>query len=276
MFCFRFGSWPGVAFAFAMVATPVITGAATFDASWDTVTPSALSPLDAQGFLGAPSAPRRDAVEPFGRPVAALTRGSVADKWRDLQVRLQAESKIILDCRDDMTRCDLPAAKRFLAIVAAAQSRDGRARIGEINRQVNLAIKPVDDLDQYHVPDYWASPLTTLSSRQGDCEDYAIVKLAALHSSGFSWSDLRLVVVQDPTSHEDHAVAAVRFEGRWLLLDNRRLALVDADHSFYRPLLVLRQNQDAIAPAMARAPADAAPPQGLPSFTASAGLPILS
>src|ERR1700730_17168002 len=42
---------------------------------------------------------------------------------------------------------------------------------------------------------------------------------------------------------EDHAVAAARLDGHWLMLDNRRMAMVeDGDVRNYRPLFVIDQS----------------------------------
>ena len=49
--------------------------------------------------------------------------------------------------------------------------------------------------------------------------------------------------MRDTFSGEDHAVAAVRLDGHWLMLDNRRMAMVeDADVRNYRPLFVIDQS----------------------------------
>jgi predicted transglutaminase-like cysteine proteinase len=47
----------------------------------------------------------------------------------------------------------------------------------------------------------------------------------------------RLIVVQDEKRETGHAVVAVRYEQRWLILDNRTMAILDAeDVHDYRPL----------------------------------------
>ncbi|MFX8527661.1 hypothetical protein ABTM08_19680, partial [Acinetobacter baumannii] len=41
---------------------------------------------------------------------------------------------------------------------------------------------------------------------------------------------------------EAHAVAAARLDGRWLMLDNRRMAMVEDDNArTYQPLFVLHE-----------------------------------
>ena len=115
---------------------------------------------------------------------------------------------------------------QFGAIVDAARNRDGLGRVGEVNRAVNLALRPVSDQEQYGAPDIWASPLMTFGSGAGDCEDYAIAKYVALREAGMASADLRLVVVYNRPAHENHMVAAARVDGRWRILDNRTMRLV--------------------------------------------------
>ena len=143
-------------------------------------------------------------------------------------------------CEGDRDRCASPAALQFLDIVNAAKGREGRARLGEINRAVNLAIRPVSDLAQYGQIDVWTSPLATLARGAGDCEDYAIAKFVALRRAGVGPDDLRIVIMHDPVRGEDHAVAAARLDGRWLTLDNRRMAMVeDVQLTSYRPVFLI-------------------------------------
>jgi predicted transglutaminase-like cysteine proteinase len=111
--------------------------------------------------------------------------------------------------------------------------------LGEINRAINLRIKPVSDLAQYGVADFWSAPLATLSTAAGDCEDYAILKYVALREIGIEPDDLQLVIVHDIKRDTAHAVVAVRLDEEWLILDNRTLVLVNTQESQYYPLFVL-------------------------------------
>lgn len=104
---------------------------------------------------------------------------------------------------------------------------------GLVNREVNLQLHPRSE-----VIDEWASPVTTLDRGWGDCEDYALLKMAVLRASGVPRSDLRIVVVEH--QKEQHAVLAVRLGDEWRLLDNRRTATVrDTDARDYVPVLVI-------------------------------------
>jgi predicted transglutaminase-like cysteine proteinase len=181
--------------------------------------------------------------EPFGLFASPLSAGAVREKWQGLARKLDDERVQLALCDGDRDRCVSPAALRFLAIVDVARVRDGRARLGEINRAINLAIRPMSDLAQYGEIDVWSSPLATFASGAGDCEDYAIAKFVALRQAGVSPDDLRMVIMRDTIHGEDHAVAAARLDGHWLMLDNRRMTMVeDAYVRNYRPLFVIDQS----------------------------------
>ena len=178
--------------------------------------------------------------EPFGLFTTALVAGGLHDKWLGLQRRLDDEMVQLALCDGDRDGCVSPAALRLLAIVDAARQRAGRAQLGEINRAINLAIRSVSDEAQYGESDVWASPLASFMRGAGDCEDYAIAKFAALRLVGLAANDLRILIVRDANRGEDHAVAAARLDGRWLTLDNRRMAMIeDADIRDYRPTFVM-------------------------------------
>jgi hypothetical protein len=62
----------------------------------------------------------------------------------------------------------------------------------------------------------------------------------ALRLAGIPADDLRIVIMHDTIQGEDHAVAAARLDGRWLTLDNRRMAMVEDTHvRNYRPTFVI-------------------------------------
>ena len=182
----------------------------------------------------------RKSAEPFGLFASKLSGGGLREKWLGVERKLDDERVQLALCDGDRARCVSPAALQFLAIVDNARAREGRARLGEINRAINLAIRSMSDMAQYGQIDVWSSPLVTFTTGAGDCEDYAIAKFVALRMAGVSPDDLRIVVMRDTIRGEDHAVAMARLDGHWLTLDNRRMAMVeDADVRNYRPLFVI-------------------------------------
>jgi predicted transglutaminase-like cysteine proteinase len=230
-------------------ATEQITLAARFPAAAE---PTELSPA-------VPALPG-----PFGGGSVRVTAGGVVTKWRGLIADIRAEDGVLARCRESAAACP-PAAQKFLAVIAEGRARDGRARIGVINRAINLAIQPMSDLAQWGVPDRWSAPLVTLASGRGDCEDYAIAKYVALKEAGIAESDLRLVIARDLGAGEDHAVVAARVEDKWIVLDNRRLTLIeDIDMPRVVPLFVLdHEGVKRFAPATIADATTAAAPSAL-------------
>lgn len=167
-----------------------------------------------------------DPSEPFGLKALPWFSGDVFDKWTGVESNIRAEKETLARCRKTITTCP-PSAQKFLAIVAAGSAQTGRARIGAINRAVNFAIQATSDLKQWGVVEHWSSPLETFTSGRGDCEDYAIAKYVALMEAGVAPEDVRLVIVRDAVVNGGHAVAAARLSGRWIVLDNRWLALAE-------------------------------------------------
>jgi predicted transglutaminase-like cysteine proteinase len=194
--------------------------------------------LDSSGL----SEPIGRSTEPFGLFASTLFAGALQEKWLGVERKLDDERVQLALCDGDRDRCASPAALQFLAIVDNARAREGRARLGEINRAINLAIRPMSDLAQYGEIDVWSSPLVTFAHGAGDCEDYAIAKFVALRQAGIPADDLRVVIMRDTLNGEDHAVAAARLDGNWLMLDNRRMAMVEDTYvRNYRPLFVIDQ-----------------------------------
>ena len=167
--------------------------------------------------------------------------GEVAAKWRAVEADIYREEGVLARCRAQLV---CPAAARTLLDIVAEGARfTGRVRVGRINRAVNLAIRPISDEEQWGVEDRWSAPFETLQSRRGDCVDYAIVKYVALLAAGLPRDDVKIVILRNLFPYEDHATVAVRVDGQWIILDNRRLALVrDSDIMRSIPRFVLDEN----------------------------------
>lgn len=180
-------------------------------------------------------------AQPFGLDAVPVASGEVLTKWNGVEADIRAENDILELCRTTVERCPA-AARSFLAIVAQGRAQTGRARIGIINRAINLAIRPTSDLAQWGALDRWSAPLDTLTTGRGDCEDYAIAKYVALTQAGVAAEDVRLVIVHDLAVDENHAVVAARLDGDWIILDNRWLTLVkDSEMPRMVPLFALDQ-----------------------------------
>jgi len=165
----------------------------------------------------------------FGMEIAPAF-GNVSSKWLAVGTQIEQEKAVLEACRAGGA-CPDPA-RELLRIVAEGAGRAGLARVGLVNRAVNLAITPTSDEVQWGVADHWSPPLETLQTHRGDCEDYAIVKYAALLEAGLSRDDMKIVILRNFVRNEDHAVLAARVDGEWLILDDRNLALVPDTEMF--------------------------------------------
>ena len=202
-----------------------------------------------------------DIGEPFGLSTTSVSDGPLWTAWQDLQPQIKADQEIVQQCRREPKNCSSAAALRFIAIVDEGQSYEAMARIGHINRAVNFIIKSFDLTKR--VDDKWTSPLATLTTGVGDCKQFSVLKYAALIDAGFTPDDLRVAILNSKLRHDVHAVVAVRNDGRWIILDNRSLSLVDANEILdrYIPLYVLDQHgvRQFVLPKQMAEGVDAAP-----------------
>lgn len=178
--------------------------------------------------------------------------GQVGAKWRAVEADIGTALDVLARCRAGEA---CPAvAKELMKIVEEGAGRDGLARVGLINRAVDLAIIPTSDQVQWGVADRWSPPFETLATHRGDCEDYAILKYAALLAAGVPRDDVKVVILRNVLPNEDHAVAAARVDGVWLILDDSKLALVrDTDMVGALPRFVLDEDGASRFIAAARA-----------------------
>jgi predicted transglutaminase-like cysteine proteinase len=185
-------------------------------------------------------AAQADLSEPFGLRTEAAPEGPLWRAWRELQSDIHVDRRIIAQCRAEPRSCPWPAARRFVALVKEGEQHEGLARIGHINRAVNLAIRQINIVATGGVRTKWTSPLTALVASAGDCKQYAVLKYIALAEAGFAPDDLRIIVLTIESARQNHAVVAVRDGARWLVLDNRSLVLANSrELRDYRPLFSL-------------------------------------
>jgi predicted transglutaminase-like cysteine proteinase len=126
-----------------------------------------------------------------------------------------------------LDKCRSPPVIHYLAIIDKARKQKGLERIETVNSGVNTALHFQSDWSQYREPDKWASPLESFRSGRGDCEDFATAKVVALYAAGTPLDDLWLVLGFDKAVQQHHMIAAVRLDGRWLLLENRTMVMFE-------------------------------------------------
>ena len=175
------------------------------------------------------------AREPFGGSADQASTLSMWKRWREFKTGVEKDVGALARCRVDDAACS-EAELRLVAIIASVRQVAGRAKIGIINRSINLTIAYASDALRHAKDDVWSSAIETITAGRGDCEDFAIVKYVALREAGIQAEDLRLLVGKLRYG-EAHAVLAVKVDGRWLILDNRRMTMVDdSEATEMRPL----------------------------------------
>jgi predicted transglutaminase-like cysteine proteinase len=126
---------------------------------------------------------------------------------------------------------------------AGLRGKDPFLRLEAINWYVNKRVQFADDDRQFGRADVWSTANETLGRGRGDCEDYAIAKLAMARRAGIADKDLYLVVVKDLIRRVDHAILVARAAGHMYVLDNGTDRLLDSESiADYRPILTFNMN----------------------------------
>lgn len=122
----------------------------------------------------------------------------------------------------------------------AVQDQPLLGKITAVNKAINRLIDYRSDQDIYGVLDYWATPKEILASGRGDCEDFAILKMAALRAAGLPADSMALVVLRDSSRNFYHAVLAISTSSNTYVLDNLRdTVLTDKQLPQYQALYSL-------------------------------------
>jgi predicted transglutaminase-like cysteine proteinase len=91
------------------------------------------------------------------------------------------------------------AIKRLTAwqkLMQDNKDKDVLEKLRLVNDFFNLYVKYVSDQKHWKTKDYWATPLETLGTQGGDCEDYAIAKYLTLREMGLDDGNLRITYVK--------------------------------------------------------------------------------
>lgn len=138
-----------------------------------------------------------------------------------------ASAICINSCADLADRLDLGGA-------------DITAQLRHVSASVNTLVTYRTDEETHGRLDQWSTPNETLGRASGDCEDYAILKMAVLARLGVPMNAMEIVVVKDTSRRLFHAVLSVTLEDRTLILDNITDAVeTDTAKPSYAPLFSL-------------------------------------
>jgi predicted transglutaminase-like cysteine proteinase len=134
-----------------------------------------------------------------------------------------------------------------LADRLALNGSDITAQLRHVSASVNKLVAYRTDEQNHGRLDYWSTPNETLSRSSGDCEDYAILKMALLSRLGVPVNAMEIVVVKDTSRRLFHAVLSVALEGESVILDNMTDAVeTDTAKRSYAPLFSISGNANYV------------------------------
>lgn len=176
----------------------------------------------------------------FGSVALPFSNLPAASRWRHVNAALGEASGA--RCQGDES-C-LERGRRLERAVDAARNAAFVEKLRTVNSAVNAIIGYASDRDVYDRMDYWATPAEALRAGRGDCEDYAILKMAALKAAGVPARSMSLVVLRDRKRDLFHAVLAVTTDQGHFILDNAHdVVLPDSMISRYQPLFSMSQDR---------------------------------
>jgi predicted transglutaminase-like cysteine proteinase len=96
----------------------------------------------------------------------------------------------------------------WVQLISSNQGKSVQEKLALVNNYFNQNVLWVSDMDHYGVPDYWATPVETLASGGGDCEDYAIGKYFTLLALKVPMDALKITYVKAniPPPNNSHMV----------------------------------------------------------------------
>lgn len=95
--------------------------------------------------------------------------------------------------------------KDWLSLIEQSKGKTDIEKIGLVNDFFNR-LQFVSDSSHWGKEDYWATPVETLATNGGDCEDLSIAKYFTLRSLGVREEHLRLVYVKSLRLDQAHMV----------------------------------------------------------------------
>lgn len=130
--------------------------------------------------------------------------------------------------------------QEWRALVNQLRGQDPMRQLQQVNQFMNR-MTYVEDIVNYGMADYWATPLEFLRN-DGDCEDYAIAKYISLRELGFPQSDMRILVLNDLNLRVPHAILIVYLNGHAYVLDNQIQQVVTTDViRHYQPIFSINE-----------------------------------
>lgn len=133
--------------------------------------------------------------------------GILSEELQDIEARYGVEAR--------------ERVQSWRQVIEDNQSRPVSEKLNLANQVFNR-LKFEDDIVHWKAEDYWATPIETLATNGGDCEDLSIGKYFTLKELGVPDQCLRLTYVKSLTLNKPHMVLNYQCDGSAenLVLDN--------------------------------------------------------
>jgi predicted transglutaminase-like cysteine proteinase len=95
---------------------------------------------------------------------------------------------------------------QWQSLLASAKNLPETEKLKQVNDFFNLNVRFVNDVIQWRMDDYWATPLEFLAAGAGDCEDFAIAKYFTLKELGVDENKMRITYVKALRLNQAHMV----------------------------------------------------------------------
>lgn len=177
---------------------------------------------------------------PFGSVLLRIASPPTLGRWGPISEQVAISPVDICSQANGCSRIE----RRLAAAIAMAKGVGFAQRLAIINAKVNQLIQYESDYSAYRVADHWAGPGETLARGRGDCEDYAILKMAALRAAGVPVKSMSMVVLLDRRRNLFHAILLVSTDkGRFVLDNLRNTVAMDTEFADYQPLFSMSEDR---------------------------------
>ena len=167
-------------------------------------------------------------IDEFPKWIEAIEKKE--DEYSSYQKKCEAGSKVFF--------CNIKDWRNFLSTLKGKPAMD---QVRAVNKFANSR-KYILDIDNWGKTDYWESPGEFLF-KNGDCEDYAIIKYFSLKELGFDVSNLRIVVLMDNNLGIYHSVLATYLGDEIYILDNQIKNTTNSKNIYhYAPVYSINEN----------------------------------
>ena len=111
----------------------------------------------------------------------------------------------LIDIRNKYGDKAVDRVKTWKKLIDSNQDKGENEKLELVNSFIN-ELEFVNDMTHWGKSDYWATPIETLASNGGDCEDFSIAKYFTLRALNVPEEHLRLTYVKSLTLNQAHMV----------------------------------------------------------------------